>query len=178
MIARIHSLLEDTLAPFVMPTLARFSFAAIFLMYFWNSAQTKLGAGLFSPDPGAYIQILPRVFEAAGYDPTQIGPIGTLVVIVGTIAEFVLPALIVLGLATRLAAMGMIVFVAVQSWVDVMGHGREIGAWFDNLADAVIADQRLLWIMLLLILVFRGAGPLSVDYLLRNVIGAGRTAVA
>ena len=81
----------------------------------------------------------------------------------------VLPALILLGLATRLAALGMIGFVVLQSLTDVIGHGADattIGAWFDRLPDSAILDQRALWLMLLLVLVFRGGGPLALDRLI------------
>ena len=48
----------DTLerADWLLPTLARLLFAAIFLMYFWVSGLTKLGdgiLGIFSPSTGA-----------------------------------------------------------------------------------------------------------------------------
>ena len=43
-----------------------------------------------------------------------------------------------------------------------------MGMWFDHVPDAKILDQRLLWIFLLLIPVARGAGPVSLDALLRR----------
>ena len=155
-------------------TTARFLFAAIFTMYFWASGLTKLGdgfLGLFVPSSGAYAQIFPRAMEAAGYDVSQLSILHTLVVLAGTWAEFVLPLLIVFGLMTRLAALGMIGFIAVQTLTDLIGHGvwaeaSTVGAWFDKIPDSVIMDQRALWIFLLLVLVVRGAGPLSLDHLL------------
>ena len=77
--------------------------------------------------------------------------------------------MIVVGLLTRLAAFGMIGFVIVQSWVDVTGHGvggKDLGAWFDGPSGSLIMDQRLLWVVLFVILIVRGAGPISVDRLL------------
>lgn len=156
------------------PTLARFTFAATLLIYFWNSGLTKLGdgiGGLFSPSLGAYAQIWPKAMEAAGYDVSQLGVFHWAVVMAGTYAEFLLPALIVLGLFTRLAALGMIGFVAVQSLTDLYGHGgiqhiETLGAWFDRLPDGVILDQRLFWVFILLVLVVQGGGPLSLDRLL------------
>ena len=74
--------------------------------------------------------------------------------------------LIIIGLFTRFAALGMIVFIVVQSIVDITGHnaGAEtIGAWFDRFSDAAILDQRLLWIFPLVYLFFYGAGRLSLD---------------
>ncbi|SMY09473.1 DoxX family membrane protein [Flavimaricola marinus] len=173
------SRLSDSLnrrAAFVLPTLARLTFAAVLLQYFWASAVTKLGdgvLGIFRPSVNAYAQIYPRALEAAGYDASQLGLFPWAVVVGGTIAEFVLPLLIVLGLLTRLAALGMIGFVVVQSLTDIIGHAADpvtIGAWFDRLSGSLIMDQRTLWVMVLLILVMRGAGPLSFDRILfRNV---------
>ena len=153
----------------LLPTFARLVFAAVLLLYFWNSARTKLGEGLFGfllPSDGAYIQIFPRQFEAVGYDVSQFGNIHWLVVTAGTWAEFVLPALILLGLFTRLASIGMIGFVIVQSLTDIFGHhadAKTIGLLFDRDSGSLILDQRMLWAVLLLVLVVKGAGPLSLD---------------
>ena len=153
----------------VLTTLARFVFAAVLLMSFWNSGLTKIPdgvSGLFSPSFNAFAQIFPKGAEAAGYDITQASGFQKLVILAGTWAEFILPALVVLGLFTRAAAFGMIGFVVVQSLTDIFGHGGETGAWFDNLSDAAILDQRAFWVFLLLYLVFKGGGPLSLDRLI------------
>ena len=158
----------------LLPLLARFLFAALFLGYYWVSGLTKLGdgiMGIFQPSVGAYAQIFPRAMEAAGYDVSQLGLFHWAVVLAGTWAEFLLPLLIVLGLFTRLAALGMIGFVVMQSLTDLYGHGAisepaTLGAWFDKAPDAVILDQRALWVFLLLVLVVKGAGALSLDALL------------
>lgn len=153
----------------ILPTLARLTFAGVLFSYFWVSAKTKLGEGvlgLFQLSDSAYIQIFPKAVEAAGYDTSQLGLFHWAVAFAGTWAEFILPVLIVAGLLTRLSALGMIGFVFVQSIVDVTGHGvggKDLGAWFDKASGALIADQRALWIVLLLILVIKGAGPVSFD---------------
>lgn len=154
-----------------LPLLARLTFAATLLVYFWASASTKLGDGLLGvlrPSTGAYAQIFPRQFEAVGYDASQLGILHWLVTIAGTWAEFLLPLLIVLGLFTRLAALGMAGFVIVQSLTDLYGHGgiahaETLGAWFDRMPDAVILDQRLMWMMILMTLILKGGGWLSLD---------------
>lgn len=159
----------EALAPVVLPTLARFIFAATLFWYYVNSGIQKFGegiGGLFSPDVGAYVTIFPKTFEAVGYDVTQLGTFHYLVTLSGTWAEVILPVLILIGLFTRIAALGMIVVVIVQSVVDIFGHNlaaADIGTWFDNLPTALIVDQRAFWVFLLLYLVMRGAGPLSVD---------------
>jgi putative oxidoreductase len=147
----IMGLVLKALGDWFLPTFARFSFAAVLLMYFWNSAKTKLGDGIFgflSPSDNAYIQMFPKTVEALGYDTSQLGAFHWLVAVGGTVAEFILPALIIIGLFTRLAA------------------GKDIGAWFDGPSNALILDQRLMWVVLFAILIVKGAGPLSVDRML------------
>ena len=162
----------DRIAPAALPTLARLTFAAVLLFYFWNSARTKLGEGilgLFRPSDGAYIQVFPKAVEAAGYDFSQLGLFHWAVVLAGTWAELLLPLLIVIGLLTRLAALGMIGFVLVQSATDILGHGvagDDLGRWFDAASGALVLDQRALWVFLLASLVLTGGGPLSLDRLL------------
>lgn len=172
----------------LLPTFARFLFAASLLGYFWASAMTKLGdgiLGLFTPSTGAYAQIFPKAFEAVGYNSSELGIFHWAVVMAGTYAEFILPALIVLGLFTRLASLGMIGFIIVQSLTDLFGHGgiahiETLGAWFDRLPDGVILDQRGFWMLLLLTLVIKGAGPLSLDriLLIRNALSSRPAAQA
>ena len=176
---RVFGLVE-TAGDWLLPLFARFTFAAVLLVYYWNSGLTKLGDGifgLFSPSIGAYSQIFPKQLEAVGYDVSQLGMFHWAVVMAGTYAEVILPLLIVIGLFTRLAALGMIGFVVVQSLTDVYGHGATdlatLGAWFDNQASGVIMDQRLFWVFTLSLLVIKGAGALSLDALLR-----GRTQAA
>ncbi len=180
----LHSLEDRIVGPLgrlleghVLATLARLVFLATLATFFWSSAMTKLGdgiGGIVSPSAGAYVQILPVQMEAVGYDPSQLGFLAWLVVVAGMWAEFLLPALVVLGLFTRAASLAMIGFIVVMSIVDVAGHGvgaATIGAWFDNVPDARILDQRAFWILLLLIPLTRGAGPLSLDAI---VGGRGR----
>lgn len=152
---------------------ARLVFASVLLVYFITSGLTKIGPGplgFLHPAPGAYAQVVPWAFEAAGLNPAAVAywPWGVMVQ-AGTIAEFALPVLIVAGLFTRAAALGMMAFVAVQTFVDIRFHGADaetIGGFFDKDAGALIADQRLLWGFLLLTLVLKGPGLLSLDRLI------------
>lgn len=158
----------------LLPTLARLIFLGTLAMWFWASALTKLGegiGGIFSLSVGAYAQILPKQMEAVGYDPSQLGLFAKMIVLFGTWGEFVLPALVVLGLFTRASSLAMIGFVVVMSIVDITGHGADattIGAWFDPISDSKILDQRAMWIFLLTVLLVRGGGPVSLDGLLRR----------
>lgn len=169
----------------LLPLLARFVFAATLLGYFWASALTKVGDGILGilmPSTGAYAQIFPRQMEAVVYDVSQLGVFHWLVVTAGTWAEFLLPLLIVIGLFTRLASVGMIGFVIVQSLTDLFGHGainhpETVGAWFDKVPDSLILDQRAFWMVILVTLVIKGAGVLSLDQVLsRRSLGKAQTA--
>lgn len=151
----------DHAADWLLPTLARLVFAAVLLIYYWNSAGLKLDGGLFSPSAGAFGQIFPKAAEEVLYDVSQLSFFQTVVILLGTWAEYILPALILIGLLTRLAALGTIGFIVVQTLVDVTGHGVALGSLFD--AAQGLIDQRTMWIFLLLVLVIKGAGPISVD---------------
>jgi len=79
--------------------------------------------------------------------------------------------MLLIGLFTRFTSLSLIGFIVVMSIVDVQFHGldaKSIGMVFDRVQDQIIADQRLLWIFPLIYLVLRGAGPVSVDGLLRR----------
>ena len=65
-------------------------------------------------------------------------------------------------------------FVVVQSLTDIYGHGAGAGAWFDRASDALILDQRALWLLLLAVLISKGAGPISAD----RFLGVERTRLA
>lgn len=156
----------------ILGLLGRLIFAAVLFGYFWNAALTKIGdgpLGFLHITDSAYVQILPSVMEANQYDSSALGffPWG-LIVALGTYAEFVLPVLIVVGLFTRAAALGMLVFIAVQSFVDIAFHAADqvtTGAFFDRLPSSLIADQRALWAFLLVTLAVKGGGALSLDAL-------------
>ncbi|WP_458790738.1 DoxX family protein [Yoonia sp. MH D7] len=155
----------------ILPTLARFVFAATLLVYFWNAGLTKFDGTPFTPGVGGYAQIFPKTMESVGYDISQMSIFHWAVVVAGTFAEFILPLLIVIGLFTRFAALGMIGFVIVQSLTDLYGHGgiahtETLGKWFDGLPNGTILDQRAFWMVVLVTLVLKGAGPLSVDRLI------------
>lgn len=155
----------DRPSDWLLPTLARIVFAGVLLGYFWSSALTKF-AGPFTPSTGAYSQIFPRAFDAVGFDESQLSLWHWAVALAGGYAEVILPALIVLGLFTRAAALGMAGFVVVQSLTDIFGHGVSAGAWFDRASDAVILDQRAFWFLLLAVLISKGPGPISADRIL------------
>ncbi len=172
---RVFGAAQRNLEDWLPGLLARLVFAGVLLVYFLNSAMKKLGegvSGFFTVTDNAYFQILPSVVEQYGYNASEVPFFPwDIIVYLGTYSEVLLPVLIVIGLFTRIAALGMIVFVFVQSYVDIAFHGVDaetIGAWFDRFSDAVILDQRALWIFLLVYLVICGAGKVSVDHLMHR----------
>lgn len=168
---RVFEMVNRLLGPWFIATAARVIFASVLLQFFWSSGKTKLGDSIFELSLGAYAQVFPKKLEALGYDISQMSGFDTLVVFAGTYAEFLLPAMVVLGLFTRLASIGMIGFIGVMTIVDITGHGLDagtIGVMFDRLPYGLIADQRLMWVFVLVIPIIMGAGPLSVDYLLNK----------
>lgn len=163
----LHNDLADRLddQTWIVPTLARVTFIAVLFVYYWNSATLKIDGSIFSASAGAFGQIFPKAAEAVLWDVNQMSFFQRTVIFFGTVAEFVLPVLLLVGLLTRLAALGMIGFVVVQTAADVLGHNVKLGALFDH--SQTLIDERAMWIFLLLILVAKGAGPISVDKLLR-----------
>jgi len=140
----------------------------LLLPYYFNSAQTKIDG--FGLSAGAFAQILPPIAEQYLYDTSAIPFFPWhLIVWAGTLGEFVLPILIVAGLFTRLAALGMIGFVVVQTIVDVAFHGAALGMLANGLPSELI-DRRLLWIALLAAMVFAGGGKLSLDHWVRRAM--------
>ncbi len=166
----VFSSLERVLSGWFLGLAARLVFAGVLLLYFLNSFATKVGegfAGFFSIQDGAYFQILPTVMEQYEYSTANI-PLFPydIIVFAGTYTELLLPILIVIGLFTRLAALGMTGFILVQSYVDIALHGADektTGALFDRVQDSAISDQRTLWAFVLVYLVIRGAGAISLD---------------
>ena len=161
-------ILKETISVELIPVLARLLFGVTLFAFFWKSALTKLGDGLtgfWSPSAGAYAQIFPLKFESVSYDTSAMSFFDWSVVFMGTYAEFVLPLLIVIGLLTRLSAVGMIIFIIVMSFVDVTGHGVELGSLLDGNPSSLIPDQRLFWIFPLIVVLFQGPGRFSLDHL-------------
>ena len=155
----------DAQKAFALPVTARLLFLITLLDFFIKSALTKFD-GFLTPSAGAFAQILPKRAEAVLYNTSEIGVIEWMIIMLGSYGELILPILIVVGLATRLASLAMIGFILVMSIVDVTGHGVPLGGLLDGNPGSIVPDQRLFWCMPLLVLVFMGAGRLSVDQML------------
>lgn len=167
LISTYNSAMEkvDHSSGWLTPTLARAVFIAVLFFYYWNSATLKIDGSIFSPSAGAFGQIFPKAAEAVLYDVTQMTFFQRIVIFFGTVAEFVLPVLLLVGLLTRPAALAMIGFIWVQTLTDVVGHNIALGSLFDN--AITLMDQRVMWTFLMLVIIINGAGPISLDRVLR-----------
>lgn len=172
MVRRLHDgvfgTIERLTEGWFLGLLMRFAVASTLYLYYLNSARTKVGDGLlgmFEVTDGAYIQIAGKAFEAAGYETGAL-PLHThFMVFAGTYGEFILPILVIIGLFARIGAVGMIIFIIVQTYVDATGHGVDLGTLF-NRQPGEILDQRLFWSIPLIYVAIKGPGLLSLDTLL------------
>ena len=82
----------------------------------------------------------------------------------GTVAELLLPVFVALGLAGRLAALGLSVFnvIAVVAYAGFLLSSD----------GAAGLQQHILWGVMLAVTVFHGPGKLSLDHLLAKRLGA------
>jgi putative oxidoreductase len=88
------------------------------------------------------------------------------------LAQTVLPVLLVVGLATRIAASGMIGLIAMTAMIDIFARNAPpevIGALFDASPYDPISDLRLLWITVLAVPAVLGGCGLSLDGLIRRL---------
>lgn len=135
--------------------LGRFSVAAIF----WKSGQTKIQGFALDIVAGEFQFGMPRLADAAvdlfrdEYRLPLLPP--ELAAIMAAFAEHVFPALILLGLATRFSALALL---AMTAAIQVFVY-----------PDAYPTHG--VWAAVLLFLVARGAGPLSLDSLVARRFG-------
>lgn len=117
--------------------------------------------------------LMERQFEMFG-DPIGIGPVASLVLVV--LAEFLCAILVVAGLATRLAAIPIVITMAVAAFV---AHGAdpwtmtEAAMRFFSGASKSWASKQpaLTFLFVFLALVFTGAGRYSLDALIASRSG-------
>lgn len=114
--------------------------------------------------------LMERQFEMFG-DPIGIGPVASLVLVV--IAEFLCAILVVAGLATRLAAIPIVITMAVAAFV---AHGADPWTmteaamrYFSGASQSWASKQpALTFLFVFLAIVFTGAGRFSLDALIAS----------
>jgi putative oxidoreductase len=147
--ARVHTLFER-IPESLIALLARFSIAATF----WNSGQTKVEGFVLNLVSGEAAFGWPRLSSSAvdlfrdEYKLPLLPPEAAAVM--ATLGEHALPLLVLLGLGTRLASFGLLVMTAVIQLLVYPAAYATHGVW------AAV----LLWLMV------RGGGVLSLDHLI------------
>lgn len=137
--------------------LARFSIAAVF----WKSGQTKVDGFAIDLVDGSFEPGWPRLSSSAvdlfrdEYQVPLLPP--ELAALMAALAEHVLPVLILVGLATRLSALGLLGMTAVIQVFVYPGAYPTHGVW-----------------AAVLLLVARGPGVLSIDHWIARWYGAVR----
>jgi putative oxidoreductase len=135
--------------------LARFALAGVF----WRSGQTKVQGFELDLVEGRFLPGWPRLSDSAvdlfrdEYRLPLLPP--ELAAVLAATAEHVLPLLLLLGLATRLSALGLLAMTAV---IQLLVYP---GAW----------PMHGLWAAALLWLAMRGPGRVSVDAWLQRRLG-------
>ncbi len=123
---------------------------------FFRSGMTKFD-GFLSLSPRAEF-LFEEQFKLHIFGQVYDFPAPETLALVDGIAEIVLPVLLVLGLATRFSAFGLLVMTGVIQLVVPEG-------W---------ANFHLPWAAMALALMALGAGPLSLDYLIARQFSFGR----
>jgi len=128
--------------------LARFSIAAVF----WNSGQTKITGFAMNIATGEFAIGWPRLSDSAltlfqyEYNLPFIAP--TVAAPMAAMAEHLFPLLLLIGLGTRLSALSLLIMTLVIQVFVYPGAYATHGTWA----------------ALLLLLMSRGAGAISVDH--------------
>ena len=127
---------------------------------FFFDGQSKITGSLLSFDLYNFnfsmilpMQVKAETFNAflTAYPPLAIPPMIAAYAL--TYTEFALPILLVLGFATRFAAVGLLLVTTMQFYL------MPAGLW----------TAQVYWAAILLVLVSRGAGQLSIDHIIRLV---------
>jgi putative oxidoreductase len=136
--------------------LARFSIAAVF----WKSGQTKVQGFALDIVQGSYTLGWPRLSDSVvelfryEYKVPLLAP--EIAAPLSAVAEHVFPALLLIGLATRFSALGLLVMTAV---IQIFVY-----------PDAYPTHG--VWAAVLLFLVARGPGAISIDHWIARRSGA------
>ena len=120
---------------------------------FWRSARTKV-------EDGSFLTIKDTTFFQFSDAPFNQVPIlnGDLGAYVTTYTEHLLPILLLLGLATRIGALGVLgMTLVIQTFVF-----PEMAVWWQT---------HILWVAMALILIVRGGGIFSLDRLIGHRLG-------
>ena len=126
--------------------LSRFAIASVF----WRSAQSKISGWDFLGQSWQFFNLNQSALLLFQYEYQLPLLSPELAAYLGTVMEFFLPLFLILGLATRLAGLGLLVITAVIQFLVYPD------AW----------PTHILWLALLVHLLQGGGGRISLDYFL------------
>ena len=148
-VARPTKWLNGAMAEGIALLFTRVALAGIF----WRSARTKV-------EDGSFLTIKETTFYQFSDAPFNQVPLinGDLGAYVTTYTEHLLPVLLLLGLATRLGALGVLgMTLVIQTFVF-----PEAAVWWQT---------HILWVAMALVLIVRGGGMFSLDRLIGYRLG-------
>lgn len=125
--------------------------ASIFFV-FWDSAQAKIAGSYLLGQKWQFWKVSDSTLMLFDYEYALPLIPANIAAYVATFGEFFLALAVLLGLLTRLSALGLLVMVVV---IQIFVYP---GIW----------KEHILWAAILLYLMKNGAGGISVDYLLRR----------
>lgn len=149
MMERLIKRLSGTVPEGIALLFTRVALAGIF----WRSARTKV-------EEGSFLTIKDTTFFQFSDAPFNQVPIlnGDLGAYVTTYMEHFLPIMLLLGLATRLGALGILgMTLVIQAFVF-----PEMAVWWQT---------HILWVAMALVLIVRGGGLFSLDRLIGHRLG-------
>jgi putative oxidoreductase len=126
--------------------ISRFAVASVF----WNSAQTKITGGELFGQSWKFWNVTDNTLFLFQYEYTVPALSHQVAAYLATFGEFFLSLAIVFGIATRLGALGLLAMTAV---IQIFVYPQ---AW----------GVHILWASILLYLIKRGGGKISLDYFL------------
>ena len=149
MTKKLVGLIGGTIPEGIALLVTRIALAGIF----WRSARTKV-------EEGSILTIKDTTFYQFSDAPFNQVPIlnGDLGAYVTTYMEHLLPVLLILGLATRLGALGMLAMTMV---IQIFVFPEMIIWW----------QTHILWVAMALVLIVRGGGIFSLDRLTGHKLG-------
>jgi putative oxidoreductase len=155
---------------FVSYSLVALGLRLLMARVFFLDGQTRIEGTRLSFNPLDYVNydflrgfnvsvILPMQVKAqtfatfsTQYPPMPVPP--TLAAYAVSYAEFILPIMLVLGLGTRFAAIGLLIMTAMISYF---------------VLPQAFLTTHVFWAAVLLVLISRGAGAISVDHIIRKI---------
>lgn len=121
-------------------------------LIFWRSARTKVEDGTWLTMSDTTVFLFEEEYGM---------PLPEITGLIATYAEHFLPVLVILGLFSRIGALGLLAMTAViQFWV----YPEFLMGWTDPSSKWLVSH--IIWVALAGFIITRGPGPISIDHFL------------